>query len=83
MEAAHNKNGYTALLYSAWQGHDACLRQLLEAKVHSRAMQMTARVNTVCTRLSHARCGLSQACVCVCVGRRRGIEGHAVGWLGR
>ena len=69
VQAAPN-NGFTALICSAQKGHDSCLRHLLAAKVHSCAMPMTARVNTVCSHLSQSRCGLSQACVCVCVGRR-------------
>jgi ankyrin repeat protein len=42
MEAA-DKKGFTALLWSAHNGHDGCLRQLLAAKVHSCALRMTAR----------------------------------------
>ena len=80
MEAANN-NGYTALMFSAQKGHDSCLRQLLAAKVHSCAMPMTARVNTV--RTLESRCGLSQACVCVCLAqtRHRGSCGWMVGPL--
>ena len=48
MEAADN-NGGTALMCSALKGHDACLRQLLAAKVRVRALR--ARVGR-----STARC---------------------------
>jgi hypothetical protein len=79
VEAADNDD-YTALVYSAWKGHDACLLQLLEAKVYSCAMRMTAPsehcVHSSVTRKMRA---ISSVCVCVCVGRRRDIERHAVG----
>ena len=39
---AATKSGYTALLYSAQNGHDGCLRQLLAAKVRVRAMRAHA-----------------------------------------
>ena len=79
MEAAENIDSFTALIWSAHNGHDSCLRQLLSAKVHSCAM--TARVSTVRTRLSFAECGLSQACVCVCRAQARYREtcGRVVG----
>ena len=41
MEAAEN-SGFTALMYSAQNGHDACLRQLLAAKVRVRALRARA-----------------------------------------
>ena len=65
---AVNNDGVTALMLSAQNGRVGCLRELLAAKVHSCAMRMRTRGSTVRTRLSHARCGLSQGCVCVCQG---------------
>ena len=41
VQAAANDGG-TALILSAQQGHDGCVRQLLEAKVRACAMRMPA-----------------------------------------
>ena len=41
VEAAED-NGYTALMISAQEGHDACLGQLLAAKVRVRALRARA-----------------------------------------
>ena len=38
VEAAENIDSFTALIWSAHNGHDSCLRQLLSAKVHACAM---------------------------------------------
>ena len=49
VEAAVENDGFTALMWSAHNGHDACLGQLLAAKVRVRALR--ARVGR-----SAARC---------------------------
>ena len=35
MEVANKSDGMTALIYSAQNGHDGCLRELLKAKVRN------------------------------------------------
>jgi ankyrin repeat protein len=45
VEAA-NINGTTALMMSALNGHEDCLRQLLAAKVHSCTMRMTVQARS-------------------------------------
>ena len=52
VEAASN-SGRTALMSSAMKGHDACLRQLLAAKVRVRAMR--ARVGRSAARCLEGR----------------------------
>ena len=52
VEAA-DKSGTTALVYSAQNGHDGCLGQLLAAKVRVRAMR--ARVTRSAARCLHDR----------------------------
>ena len=84
MEAAEDE-GYTALMFSAQNGHDACLRQLLAAKVRVRALR--ARVGRSAARCLYGRvrvllgasalvcrtrdAGLCRrVCVCVCMRAR-------------
>ena len=91
------KDGRTALMYSAHNGHDACLGQLLAATKRVRALRARAgrsaarclegrvRVLGASTReedrahSSVAREMRAISGVCDCIGRRRGIGGHAVG----
>ena len=71
---AATKSGVTALIYSAQNGHDGCLGQLLAAKVRVRAMRARAgrsaarcldgRVRLLCASAREE--GLRRR-VCVCV----------------
>ena len=68
MQAASN-TGMTALMYSAFNGHDACLGQLLAAKVRVRAMR--ARVGRSAARCMHGRVRV------LCVSARKEDRAHS------